>query len=66
MSEQLKKMFLKHRIFSQLKGTDYVEFYVGNAKQAAPFINFIWFSITSILGLGNRRFIKNIICFGSR
>ena len=37
MSEQLKKIFPKAQDFLPLNGTDYVEFYVGNAKQAAHF-----------------------------
>ena len=37
MSEQLKKIFPKAQDFLPIKGTDYVEFYVGNAKQAAHF-----------------------------
>ena len=37
MSEQLKKMFPKAQDFLPINGTDYVEFYVGNAKQAAHF-----------------------------
>ena len=37
MGEQLKKIFLKAQDFLPIKGTDYVEFYVGNAKQAAHF-----------------------------
>ena len=37
MSEELKKIFPKAQDFLPLKGTDYVEFYVGNAKQAAHF-----------------------------
>ena len=37
MSEQLKKIFPKAQDFLPINGTDYVEFYVGNAKQAAHF-----------------------------
>ena len=37
MSEQLKKIFPKAEDFLPINGTDYVEFYVGNAKQAAHF-----------------------------
>ena len=37
MNEQLKKIFPKAQDFLPIKGTDYVEFYVGNAKQAAHF-----------------------------
>ena len=35
--EQLKKIFPKAQDFLPIKGTDYIEFYVGNAKQAAHF-----------------------------
>ena len=35
--EQLKKIFPKAQDFLPINGTDYVEFYVGNAKQAAHF-----------------------------
>ena len=37
MSEQLKKIFPKAQDFLPINGTDYIEFYVGNAKQAAHF-----------------------------
>ena len=37
MTEKLKKIFPKAQDFLPIKGTDYVEFYVGNAKQAAHF-----------------------------
>ena len=37
MSEQLEKIYPNAKDFLPLKGTDYVEFYVGNAKQAAHF-----------------------------
>ena len=37
MDEQLKKIFPKAQDFLPINGTDYVEFYVGNAKQAAHF-----------------------------
>jgi len=37
MSEKLKKIFPKAQDFLPINGTDYVEFYVGNAKQAAHF-----------------------------
>ena len=37
MAEQLKKIFHKAKDFLPINGTDYVEFYVGNAKQAAHF-----------------------------
>jgi len=37
MSKKLKKIFPKAQDFLPLNGTDYVEFYVGNAKQAAHF-----------------------------
>tara|TARA_B100000902_G_C27300313_1_gene912398 strand:- start:1297 stop:2424 length:1128 start_codon:yes stop_codon:yes gene_type:complete len=37
MSEELKKIFPNAQDFLPIKGTDYVEFYVGNAKQAAHF-----------------------------
>ncbi len=37
MTEKLKKLFPKAQDFLPIKGTDYVEFYVGNAKQAAHF-----------------------------
>ena len=37
MSEQLKKLFPEAQDFLPINGTDYVEFYVGNAKQAAHF-----------------------------
>ena len=37
MSEQLKKIFPKAQDFLPINVTDYVEFYVGNAKQAAHF-----------------------------
>ena len=37
MTEQLKKIFPGAQDFLPIKGTDYVEFYVGNAKQAAHF-----------------------------
>ncbi len=37
MSEELKKIFPKAQDFLPINGTDYVEFYVGNAKQAAHF-----------------------------
>ena len=37
MSGQLKKIFPKAQDFLPINGTDYVEFYVGNAKQAAHF-----------------------------
>ena len=37
MSKQLKKIFPKAQDFLPINGTDYVEFYVGNAKQAAHF-----------------------------
>ena len=37
MSKQLKKIFPEAEDFFPINGTDYVEFYVGNAKQAAHF-----------------------------
>jgi len=37
MSEKLKKIFTKAQDFLPINGTDYVEFYVSNAKQAAHF-----------------------------
>ena len=37
ISEDLKKIFPKAQDFLPISGTDYVEFYVGNAKQAAHF-----------------------------
>ena len=37
MSKQLKKIFPEAQDFLPINGTDYVEFYVGNAKQAAHF-----------------------------
>ena len=37
MGEELKKIFPKAQDFLPINGTDYVEFYVGNAKQAAHF-----------------------------
>ena len=37
MTEDLKKIFPEAKDFLPLFGTDYVEFYVGNAKQAAHF-----------------------------
>ena len=37
MTEELKKIFPKAQDFLPIKGTDYIEFYVGNAKQAAHF-----------------------------
>ena len=37
MSEKLKKIFPKAQDFLPINGTDYVEFYVSNAKQAAHF-----------------------------
>ena len=37
MSKQLKKIFPTAQDFLPINGTDYVEFYVGNAKQAAHF-----------------------------
>ena len=37
MTEDLKKIFPEAKDFLPLLGTDYVEFYVGNAKQAAHF-----------------------------
>ena len=37
MSEQLKKIFPEAQDFLPINGTDYIEFYVGNAKQAAHF-----------------------------
>jgi len=37
MSEELKKIFPEAQDFLPIKGTDYIEFYVGNAKQAAHF-----------------------------
>ena len=37
MTENLKKIFSEAKDFLPLLGTDYVEFYVGNAKQAAHF-----------------------------
>ena len=37
MSDQLKKIFPEAQDFLPINGTDYVEFYVGNAKQAAHF-----------------------------
>ena len=37
MSEDLKKIFPQAQDFLPINGTDYVEFYVGNAKQAAHF-----------------------------
>ena len=37
MTEDLKKIFSEAKDFLPLLGTDYVEFYVGNAKQAAHF-----------------------------
>ena len=35
----LEKIFEGAKDFLPLLGTDYIEFYVGNAKQAAYFIN---------------------------
>ena len=37
MVQKLKKIFPKAQDFLPINGTDYVEFYVGNAKQAAHF-----------------------------
>ncbi len=37
MTKQLKKIFPEAQDFLPINGTDYVEFYVGNAKQAAHF-----------------------------
>ena len=37
MNEKLKKIFPKAQDFLPINGTDYVEFYVSNAKQAAHF-----------------------------
>ena len=37
MNEKLKKLFPKAQDFLPINGTDYVEFYVSNAKQAAHF-----------------------------
>ena len=37
MGEQLKKIFPEAKDFLPINGTDYIEFYVGNAKQAAHF-----------------------------
>jgi 4-hydroxyphenylpyruvate dioxygenase len=37
MNEELKKIFPEAQDFLPIKGTDYIEFYVGNAKQAAHF-----------------------------
>ena len=37
MSAKLKKIFPEAKDFLPINGTDYVEFYVGNAKQAAHF-----------------------------
>ncbi|MAZ58161.1 MAG: 4-hydroxyphenylpyruvate dioxygenase [Flavobacteriales bacterium] len=37
MGEKLKKIFSEAQDFLPINGTDYVEFYVGNAKQAAHF-----------------------------
>ncbi len=37
MGKELKKIFPKAQDFLPINGTDYVEFYVGNAKQAAHF-----------------------------
>jgi len=37
MMEELKKIFPDAQDFLPIKGTDYIEFYVGNAKQAAHF-----------------------------
>ena len=37
MAEDLKKIFAEAQDFLPINGTDYVEFYVGNAKQAAHF-----------------------------
>ena len=37
MSETLTKIFPKAQDFLPINGTDYLEFYVGNAKQAAHF-----------------------------
>ena len=37
MEQELKKIFSEAQDFLPIKGTDYVEFYVGNAKQAAHF-----------------------------
>jgi 4-hydroxyphenylpyruvate dioxygenase len=37
MGEELKKIFSEAQDFLPINGTDYVEFYVGNAKQAAHF-----------------------------
>ena len=37
MNKQLKKIFPNAQDFLPINGTDYIEFYVGNAKQAAHF-----------------------------
>ena len=37
MSEEIKKIYKDAGDFLPLNGTDYVEFYVGNAKQSAHF-----------------------------
>ena len=37
MTPALKKIFPEAQDFLPINGTDYVEFYVGNAKQAAHF-----------------------------
>ena len=45
----LKKIFKDAKDFLPLLGTDYIEFYVGNAKQAAHFYKTaIWLSILCI------------------
>ena len=37
MDKELKKIFPKAQDFLPINGTDYVEFYVGNSKQASHF-----------------------------
>ena len=41
-SEQLEKVFADEQDFLPINGTDYVELYVGNAKQSAHYYMSAW------------------------
>ena len=63
----LEKIFPEADDFLPLLGTDYVELYVGNAKQAAHFYKTaLGLSISSICWFGNRVERPDQLCGCSR
>ena len=64
---ELEKIFKEAKDFLPLFGTDYVEFYVGNAKQAAHFYKSAFgFQSYAYKGLETKQHRLCIICYNSR